>query len=102
MPRAEGLIRFEEIGSQAGEQLKGEMVDITFQEVTISESYQTQVVTDGESLHLDLWSFDIVLETPTEAEGECGGHGQIHGDHCHCDEGYQLDANDSTRCIPVD
>ncbi|WP_426744878.1 DUF3466 family protein [Myxococcus faecalis] len=22
---------------------------------------------------------------------ECGGHGHLHGDHCHCDEGYVAD-----------
>uniref|UniRef100_A0A061S7Q4 Solute carrier family 39 (Zinc transporter), member 1/2/3 n=1 Tax=Tetraselmis sp. GSL018 TaxID=582737 RepID=A0A061S7Q4_9CHLO len=28
---------------------------------------------------------------------ECGGHGHLHGDHCHCDEGYEeLDS----VCVP--
>jgi uncharacterized protein YceK len=30
---------------------------------------------------------------------ECGGHGHIHGDSCHCDKGYKQDPGDKKNCI---
>ena len=39
-----------------------------------------------------------------EAEKEdavCGGNGELHGNHCHCDSGYSLSADGST-CEPSD
>ncbi len=30
---------------------------------------------------------------------ECGGHGHLHGDHCHCDDGYVPDENDDSLCL---
>jgi len=30
---------------------------------------------------------------------ECGGHGHIDGDHCHCDTGYVLDPDDPLNCV---
>jgi hypothetical protein len=99
MPRAAGQVKLEAIGTSAGEQLTGELVDLVFQEVTISENYETQIVTDGALLNFDMWSFDVTLGALNGASEECGGHGQIHGDHCHCDSGYRLDPEDSTQCI---
>ena len=29
----------------------------------------------------------------------CGGHGHLHDDECHCDDGYILDPDDSLNCI---
>jgi hypothetical protein len=39
-----------------------------------------------------------------EDEGgeECGGHGHLDGDECHCDEFYEVDADDATVCILAD
>lgn len=30
---------------------------------------------------------------------ECGGYGHLHGDHCHCDDGYTVDPDDHTMCV---
>ncbi|NVJ00720.1 DUF3466 family protein [Myxococcus sp. AM009] len=30
---------------------------------------------------------------------ECGGYGHLHGDHCHCDEGYEADG---LTCVPAE
>ncbi len=30
----------------------------------------------------------------------CGGHGEPHGDHCHCDEGYAPAPGDPHACVP--
>ena len=32
-------------------------------------------------------------------EGECGGHGHLHDGECHCDEGYEIDPDNSENCI---
>lgn len=100
MPRAEGRVHFDELGAAGGEDWSGELLGIVFQEVTIAEDYTTQVVADGDEQHLDEWTFDVVLADLDGGEEECSGHGHLHGDVCHCDTGYQLDPNDSTKCIP--
>ena len=41
---------------------------------------------------------DGVPECEPRSE-ECGGHGHLHGDVCHCDEGYVLDPDDPTNCV---
>lgn len=33
------------------------------------------------------------------ADAPCDGHGELHDDHCHCDEGYMLAPDDATRCV---
>ncbi len=33
------------------------------------------------------------------AEDECGGHGHLHDNECHCDEGYVVDPDNSKNCI---
>lgn len=30
---------------------------------------------------------------------ECGGHGHLHDGECHCDEGYEVDIDDETKCV---
>ena len=35
---------------------------------------------------------------PAEVELPCGGHGEMHGDHCHCDGGYAL-SDDGQTCV---
>ncbi len=99
MPRAEGQVQLDAIGAKAGEPFTGELRELVFQEVTIAEDFQTHPVTDGEVLHLNAWAFDVLLDA-LGTEEECGGHGHMHGDHCHCDPGYQLDPEDPTLCIP--
>lgn len=34
-----------------------------------------------------------------ETGDECGGHGHVHDNECHCDEGYELDPADPLNCI---
>lgn len=36
------------------------------------------------------------------AADECGGNGELHDDHCHCDEGFVQSSDDPTECIPDD
>ncbi|CAM3309778.1 DUF3466 family protein [Corallococcus sp. ZKHCc1 1396] len=36
-------------------------------------------------------------DAPDEPVVECSGHGHLHGDHCHCDDGY---AAEGLTCIP--
>jgi len=35
----------------------------------------------------------------TAADPECGGRGELHGDHCHCDPGFTV-SNDESSCVP--
>ncbi|WAS91871.1 hypothetical protein [Nannocystis punicea] len=35
-----------------------------------------------------------------DAEQACGGNGELHGDHCHCDSGYVL-SKDEQSCLPA-
>lgn len=32
-------------------------------------------------------------------EEECGGHGHLHDDECHCDQGYKVDAANKLLCV---
>jgi hypothetical protein len=34
-----------------------------------------------------------------EDSNECGGHGHLHDNECHCDTGYGHDGTDTTTCI---
>ncbi len=33
-----------------------------------------------------------------QSGAECSGHGSLHGDHCHCEEGYE---SDETECVKI-
>lgn len=100
MPRAEGQVRFDALGTNSGERLTGEFLSVVFQQVTIGSNFETQPVADGDILYLDPWTFDVQLEALGGAEPECGGHGHLHGGECHCDSGYRLDPSDPTNCVP--
>lgn len=100
MPRAEGQVRIDDIGSSLGESLSGQLSGLVFQEVSIDDNYQTVPVVDGEIRRLDSWSFNVSLESSIMTNEECGGHGQLHGEHCHCDQGYRPSSQDPTQCIP--
>ncbi len=99
MPVSGGELHLDEIGSGPGEHIAGELIDVTFREVTIGSDFQTQAVAGGAELHLDFWSFDVALEA-LGGTAPCGGNGHMDGDHCHCDSGYRVDPDDSTNCIP--
>ena len=34
-----------------------------------------------------------------EASNECGGHGHVHDNMCHCDDGYKVDPEDPLNCV---
>lgn len=97
MPKVGGHVRFDEVGSSAGEHITGALLDVVFQEVTIGEGFQTQPVANAPTQDLSDWEFDVELNAV--AQEECSGHGFIHGDQCHCDSGYQLDPTDPMQCI---
>ena len=61
MPKAEGKIRIDELGTNAGETFAGELLGVIFQEVTIAQDYQTTPVADGEEIHFMPWSFETQL-----------------------------------------
>ena len=62
MPAIGGEVNIEKIGTSVGDELAGALLDIVFQEVTISQTYDTQRVADGEEHHLGAWSFEVALE----------------------------------------
>jgi len=39
-------------------------------------------------------------EDDGQAAEECSGHGHLHDNECHCDNGYTNDPNDPTKCVP--
>ena len=101
MPEAGGTVNIDEIGTSVGSSLTGSLEGITFREVSIAQDYETSDVAGGQRLLLSPYNFDVTLEAlggsePTE---ECGGHGHLHGSHCHCDPGYQVDPQDPANCI---
>lgn len=102
MPRPQGEVRLETLGAQAGERFTGELISLVFQEVRIGQDFETLPVANGEVFRLEDWSFDVQLLAleSEEPEPECSGHGHLHGNTCHCDAGYQIDPQDSARCVP--
>lgn len=62
MPKAEGEVHIDAIGSAVGESLSGELKDLVFQQVSIGQNYSTTPVANGDQLRLDTWSFDVELE----------------------------------------
>jgi len=106
MPRAEGTIFLDELGASPGGRISGEMVDLVFQEVLISDRGRTNVVTDGTVLDFDPWEFNLRLGSLGNGGGggaqeECSGHGRMHAGHCDCDPGYRPDPQNALACIPV-
>lgn len=99
MPRAQGEVQFDAMGKMAGQQIKGTMKNLSFQEVTIAEDYETSPVTDGQILSIKSWTFNALLESLGGEQKECDGHGHLHGNTCHCDPGYRLDPEDPKNCI---
>ena len=106
MPRPEGIIFLDELGARPGGRISGEMVDLVFQEVLISDRGRTNVVTDGAVYDFDPWEFNLRLESLGNNGGggnqeECSGHGRMHAGHCDCDPGYRPDPQNALACIPV-
>lgn len=63
MAEAGGEVVFEELGGAADESWSGALSDLSFVEVQIdSSTYESTPVEGGESLELEFWSFDVVLQ----------------------------------------
>ncbi|KAG2814750.1 hypothetical protein PC118_g17019 [Phytophthora cactorum] len=43
-----------------------------------------------------LIAFTLALLLPATAQEVCSGHGELHGNHCHCQEGYE---SEGVECI---
>ena len=61
MPRAEGQVQVDAIGTAAGEQLTGQIRDIVFQQVSIGQDYTTTPVNGGDLHRIESWAFDVQL-----------------------------------------
>ncbi len=99
MPRAQGKVRLDAIGENPGDAFSGQLLSLVFDEVTIAQDFTTGVVPDGRVLHLEAWAFDTQLEGNSGPQEECGGHGHLHGDRCHCDPGYRPDPQEPMNCV---
>ena len=62
MPKPGGELQIDKIGTDAGDELSGKLLGMVFQEVTITQDYQTQPVDDGEEINLAPWEFSVQLE----------------------------------------
>lgn len=101
MPRAQGEVELEVLGTAPGEPMVGELRGLVLQEVVIGPDFQTTPVVGGIELELMPWRFEAVIEDAQEPPPQqvCGGHGHLHGNHCHCDPGYRLDPTNPLNCI---
>ncbi|MEZ4433640.1 MAG: hypothetical protein R3F65_14625 [bacterium] len=95
-----GEVELTAVGAAEGEAFAARLSGIELREVTIDpRDYTTTVVPGGRRLRLAEWSFEATLAAAPMNE-ECGGHGHLHGDHCHCDPGYMVDPEDPANCVP--
>ena len=101
MPSGGGEIEIEELGDGEDGHFRAVLRSVPLRPVQIDPStLSTEVLTGDasdymvEELLLDMDVHDMDLHQP------CGGHGQLHGDHCHCDPGYQLNPADPLECVP--
>ena len=63
MPEIGASVTFDELGDEVGSSWTGSLSPIRFIEVSIdSASYETTPVSDGDTIDLDAWDFDVVLE----------------------------------------
>lgn len=99
MPTVGGVVRFDALPTAVGETIRGGLEGVTFQAVEIAEDYSTTPIEGVAPMGLAPWSFEAELGA-LAGEAECGGHGHLHGDQCHCDAGYVVDPDDATLCVP--
>jgi hypothetical protein len=101
MPMAQGELHLDVLDMEVGGRIEGDTHDIVFQEVLIDEDLNTLPVPGGRQMALEDLQFALTLDPlQSEPTEECGGHGHLHGSECHCDDGYQVDPEDSANCIP--
>ena len=104
MPAAGAVFHVDQMGTEEGTKIVARLEDVTFEQVTIAQDFSTAPVDDGVSHTLARWAFDVVLggastEPDPEPGPECSGRGHLHGGTCHCDPGFRVDPNDSTKCV---
>ena len=99
MPTLGGGVHLDALGQAVGTAMTGALEGLTLREVTIGSDYSTTEVAGGQRYQVGRWAFDVALEAAGGA-AECGGHGHLDGDHCHCDTGYVLDPTNPLNCIP--
>ena len=101
MPKS-GRFTLTKLDREAQGRFAGQLDDVVFQRVTINpQTLETRPVAGAPEVRLSMsfvWDAPLVVrQAPAQ---ECGGHGHLHGDHCHCDAGYKVDPQDSKNCIP--
>ncbi len=101
MPES-GSYSLSELDTVIGGHFAGTLDDILFQQVRIdAHSLKTTPVAGARKLRLaEVFAWDDALTAPPAPVEECGGHGHAHGNHCHCDPGYESDPADPMNCIP--
>ncbi|MAA79681.1 MAG: hypothetical protein CL916_10515 [Deltaproteobacteria bacterium] len=62
MPMEGGEIHIEKTGTNAGDDFAGQLLGVVFQEVRISQDYETEPVSGGTQLELAPWSFETQLD----------------------------------------
>jgi hypothetical protein len=97
MPVPGGKLVVSELTLSVGATLRGALQDVHLREVTIDARGRTAPVAGGAPYCVTDLPFSADL---AEIPEECDGRGHLHGDHCHCDEGYVTHPDDPGRCIP--
>ena len=100
MPSGGGELEIEEIGHGEGGRFTAHLTDVPLHAVDINPQTleTTPADPDSEPLLWEAFSFDVEIQD-MDADPPCGGHGQLHGDHCHCEPGYRVNPQDPLDCI---
>ena len=63
MPEAGGSVTFDDLGDDAGDSWSGSITPMRFIEVSVdSDTFETTPISDGETIELGGWDFDVVLK----------------------------------------
>ena len=63
MPEEGATISFDQLDDEAGGNWSGSLSSIVFVEVSIDgDTYETTPIEDGDTIELDSWDFDVILE----------------------------------------
>lgn len=100
MPKS-GRFSLTKLDKVADGRFAGQLDDMVFQLVTIDpQTLETTPAANAPEVKLSMsFVWDAPLSVNQAPAPECGGHGHLHGDECHCDEGYVVDPQDSKNCI---
>jgi hypothetical protein len=101
MPDASGSLAVTEMGIAEGELWSGTLSEMVLRPVDIDPiTFETTLTPDADTVTVAQWGFSEPLRDVNATNEPCGGHGHLHGDHCHCDPGYRVDPDDKKNCIP--